>query len=85
MITRHRQSTPDGYYPVDGKTWYPIEEPECRNGGNGSGKLIAIGFAILALYILWRVLVLWVNDTPWALWIVEHVATGAAWIWALFF
>jgi hypothetical protein len=83
MTTRHRQSTPEGYYPVDGKTWYPIEEPERRNN-DGTGKFVAAGFALLVLYILWRVVVLWVNDTPWALWIVHHVAAGATWIWSLF-
>ncbi|TAM98465.1 MAG: hypothetical protein EPN45_17425 [Rhizobiaceae bacterium] len=83
-MTHHKQGTPDGYYPVDGKTWYPIEEPERRNSGDGTAKFIAVAFALLTLFILWRVLVLWVNDTPWALWIVQHVASAATWVWSLF-
>jgi len=83
-MTRHRQGTPEGYYPVDGKTWYPLEEPERHSSGDGTAKFIAVAFAFLMLYILWRVLVLWVNDTPWALWIVQQVAGAAAWVWSLF-
>ncbi|MBE0704594.1 MAG: hypothetical protein IH582_15735 [Afipia sp.] len=83
-MTHHKQGTPDGYYPVDGKTWYPIEEPERRNSGDGTAKFIAVAFAFLMLYILWRVLVLWINDTPWALSIVQHVADAATWVWSLF-
>ena len=75
---------PDGYYPVDGKTWYPFKDDSRRND-DGTATLILITAVLLTLYILWRVLVLWVNDTPWALWVAQHVASGAAWIWALFF
>lgn len=83
-MTHHKQGTPDGYYPVDGKTWYPIEEPERRNSDHGTAKFIAVAFAFLMLYILWRVLVLWINDTPWALSIVQHVADAATRVWSLF-
>jgi hypothetical protein len=74
----------DSYYPLDGKTWYPVKKQENADVADGTGKLIAVGFLLLALYILWRVLVLWVNDTPWALWIVQHVASAATWVWSLF-
>ncbi len=83
-MTHHKQGTPDGYYPVDGKTWYPIEEPERRTSGDGAAKFIAVAFAFLVLYILWRVLVLWVNDTPWALWIVQHVESATTLVWSFF-
>lgn len=74
---------PDGHYPVDGKTWYPFKD-DSRRDDDRTANFIIIVAALLTLYILWRVAVLWVNDTPWALWIVHHVAAGATWIWSLF-
>jgi hypothetical protein len=74
----------DGHYPLDGKTWYPVEKQESSRDSDGTAKFIAVAFAFLMLYILWRVLVLWVKDTPWAQWTVQHVADAATWIWSLF-
>jgi len=75
---------PDGYYPVDGKTWYPFKDDSRRHDDRTANFIILVA-ALLTLYILWRVVVLWVNDTPWALWIVQHVTAGATWVWSLIF